>query len=107
MKNLLFLCVCLWALATPLRAVAGPPDIIVVRIYEGNNITAFITRGAGKTEKVSFGNGTTDENMTLASEGYYQLFQRLYQEGYTLQSTITAPRSAYNAYHTLLFVKTQ
>ena len=106
MKNLLFLCACLWALATPLRAVAGPPDIIVVRIYEGNSITVFITRGAGKSERVEFNNGVNDKNMTLASEGYYQLFQRLYQEGYTLQSTLTAPRTVTAAYHTLLFVKT-
>ena len=80
MKNILLLCVCLWALATPLRAaVVGPPaDIVVVRIYEGNSITAFITRGTGKTEKVEFNSGTDDKDMTLASEGYYQLFQRLY-----------------------------
>ncbi|MEJ7658682.1 MAG: hypothetical protein WKG07_03180 [Hymenobacter sp.] len=45
--------------------------------------------------------------MTLASRGYHQLFQRLYQEGYALQSTITAPRGPVAAYHTLLFVKTQ
>lgn len=102
MKNLLFLCACLWALATPLRAVAGPPDIIVVRIYEGNSITAFITRGAGKTEKVSFENGITDENMTLASEAYYKLLQRLYQEGYTLQSTFS-PGTVGTI--TLLFIK--
>ena len=108
MKNFLLLCACLLALATPLRAAAGPPaDIVVVRIFEGNSITAFITRGTGKTEKVEFNSGSNDKNMQLAGEGYYQLFQQLYQQGYTLQSTVTAPRSTVAAYHTLLFVKTQ
>ena len=107
MKNILLLCACLWALATPLRAAVAPPaDIVVVRIYEANSITAFITRGAGKSEKVEFNSGVTDKNMKLAGEGYYQICQQLYQQGYTLQSTITAPWGA-GAYHTLLFVKAQ
>ncbi len=109
MKNILLLCACLLALAAPLRAAVAPPvDIVVVRIYEGNSITAFITRGTGKSEKVEFNSGTTDKNMQLAGEGYYQLFQQLYQQGYTLQSTITAPGNlTITAYHTLLFVKTR
>jgi hypothetical protein len=103
MKNLLLLCACLLALAAPLRAAAAPPaDIVVVRIYEGTHITAIITRGEGKSEKVEFENGVSDKWLTQSGAGYYKLFERFYAEGYVLQSTMT---SGAGAYTTLLFVK--
>lgn len=95
----------MWALAQPLRAVAGPPDIVVVRIYEGANVTAIITRGAGKSEKVEFPAGVSAKNLTRTSEGYYQLFEKLYQEGYTLQSTMPTANSPASSFLTLLFVR--
>ena len=107
MKKLFFLCVCLLVLAAPLRAAAAPPEIIVVRIYEGTStITAFITRAEGKSEKVEFNRGITDKHLMQSSEGYYKLFQRLYQEGYALQTSFAMPRDNDTGYTTLLFVKT-
>ncbi|TFZ68864.1 hypothetical protein E4631_02045 [Hymenobacter sp. UV11] len=104
MKNILLLCACLLALATPLRAVAGPPaDIVVVRILEFNgNTTAIITRGEGKSEKVEFASGYSDKKQIQGGEEYYKFLQRLYQEGYTLQSSFS-PGTGGTV--TLLFVK--
>jgi hypothetical protein len=108
MKNLLLLVAALWLLATPLRATAGPPTIVVVRIYESViKVTAIITRAEGKSEQVEFDKGPYNKRLVQSSEGYYQLFQKLYQEGYSLQSTFTAPNGENNSYTTLLFVKAQ
>ncbi|MGI4875678.1 MAG: hypothetical protein ACRYFX_31360 [Janthinobacterium lividum] len=107
MKKLLLLCACLWALALPFRAVAaGPPDIVVVRISDGigGTITAIITRGEGKSERVTFDSSRGDKGLIAASEGYYKLVHQLYQEGYTLQSTFSSS-GAFVV--TLLFVKPQ
>ena len=105
MKKLLLLCVCLLALASSLRAAAAPPEIIVVRIYEGTHTTIIITRGEGKSEKIEVENGVTDKKLTQASESYYKVFERLYQEGYALQSTFSNIYSANTGFTTLLFVK--
>ncbi len=106
MKNLFLLCACLLALAAPLRAAVAPPaDIVVVRILEGRSITAIITRGDGKSEKIEFDRGASDKNLTQSSEGYYKLFHQLYQEGYSLQSTFSTSLSNGTGFITLLFVK--
>jgi len=106
MKNLLLLCACLLALATPLRAVAGPPDIVVVRISERIGIVvATITRGEGRTEQVIFAQDTGNKKNMQGSEGYYKLYQQLYQEGYTLQNSFSAAGEYGGTYITLLFVK--
>ena len=105
MKKLLLLCACLLALASPLRVQADPPEIIVVRIYEGGKTTIIITRGEGKSEKVEIENGQSDKKLVQASEGYYKIFERLYQEGYTLQSTFSSVYSPSIGFTTLLFVK--
>lgn len=105
MKKLLLLCACLLALASPLRAAVSPPDIIIVRIYEGRKTTIIITRGEGKSEKVEVENGFTDKKLTQASEGYYKVFERLYQEGYTVQSTFSTVYDATSGFTTVLFVK--
>jgi len=105
MKKLFFVAACLWVLAAPLHAVAGPPTIVVVRIYDsGASITAVITRGEGKNEKIEFNSGVSDKKLTQASEGYYKFLERLYQEGYSLQSTIN---NGNTGLITLLFVKNQ
>jgi hypothetical protein len=105
MKKLLLLCACLLALATLPSAVAAPPDIVVVRIYEGMHTTIIITRGEGKSEKIEVENGITDKKLLQANEGYYKVFERLYQEGYTVQSTFTTVYDANRGFTTLLFAK--
>jgi hypothetical protein len=106
MKKFLLLCACLLALAAPLRAAMAPPQLVVVRIYEGmSTVVAIVTRGEGKSERVEFEKGSSDKRLITSSEGYYKLFQRLYQEGYTLQSTLSAPHSPDTSFTTLLFVK--
>ena len=105
MKKIILLCTCLLALAAPLRAAVAPPEIIVVRIYEGRKTTIIITRGEGKSEKVEVENGFTDKRLMEASEGYYKVFERLYQEGYTVQSTFSTVYDASSGFTTVLFVK--
>ncbi len=105
MKKLLLVGACLWALATLPSVAAAPPEIIVVRIYEGSHTTIIITRGEGKSEKIEIENGIADKRLTQASEGYYKVFERLYQEGFTVQSTFTTVYDANRGFTTLLFVK--
>ena len=104
MKKLLVLCACLLALAT-LPSAAAPPDIIVVRIYEGRKTTIIITRGEGKSEKVEVENGFTDKRLIEANEGYYKVFERLYKEGYVVQSTFSTVYDAASSFTTVLFAK--
>ena len=106
MKNLFLAlsCALLLALSLPLRSVAaGPPEVVVVQIWEGggNKVTAVISRGTGQSEKVEFGSGVTEKGLTQAGEGYQTLIQRLYLEGFTLKSTFGSP------YVTLIFTKEQ
>jgi len=105
MKKLFLLCACLLILAAPLRAVVAPPEIIVVRIYEGRKTIIIITRGEGKSEKIEVENGLTDKKLMEASEGYYKVFERLYQEGYTVQSTFSTVYDASLGFTTVLFAK--
>lgn len=105
MKKGFFLCACLLALATRPAAAAVPPEIVVVRIYEGSHTVIIITRGEGKSEKIELENGTTDKRLTRGSEGYYKVFEQLYQEGYTVQSTFSTLYDANQGFTTLLFVK--
>jgi len=106
MKKLLLLGACLWALAAaPARAQTEPADIVVVRIFDnGVSVNAIITRGEGKNEKVAFTSGGLDKRLQASGEGYYNLFQKLYQEGYMLQNTFGAGDSGLT---TLLFAKNQ
>jgi len=105
MKKLFLLCACLLALAAPLRAVAAPPDIVVVRIYEGAHTTIIITRGEGKSEKVEIENGISDKKLIQANEGYYKVLEQLYREGYTVQSTFATVYDSNRGFTTLLFAK--
>jgi opacity protein-like surface antigen len=105
MKKLLLLWACLLALASPLQAAAAPPDIIIMRIYESRKTTIIITRGEGKSEKIEVENGFTDKKLIEANEGYYKVFERLYQEGYTVQSTFSTVYDATSSFTTVLFVK--
>ncbi len=105
MKKLLLLGAGLWALATRPSVAATPPDIVVVRIYEGTHTTIVITRGEGKSEKIEVDNGITDKRLIQANEGYYKVFERLYQEGFTVQSTFTTVYDANRGFTTILFTK--
>lgn len=105
MKKLLVAGACLGALAGAAQAQAGPPDLVVVRIYEGDvKIHVSITRGQNTSEVLEFDNGTSDKNLTRSGQGYYQLFQRFYQEGYVLQSTFSAAKNR-NSTVTLPFTR--
>jgi hypothetical protein len=105
MKKLLLPGACLWALATLPSVAATPPDIVVVRIYEGAHTTIIITRGEGKSEKIEVDNGLTDKKLIQANESYYKVFERLYQEGFTVQSTFATVYSATVGFTTILFTK--
>lgn len=105
MKKLLLTGACLWALATLPSVAATPPDIAVVRIYEGGHTTIVITRGEDKSEKIELDNGLTDKKLIQANEGYYKVFERLYQEGFTVQSTFTTMYSASVSFTTILLTK--
>lgn len=105
MKKLVLLCACLLALAAPLRAAVAPPEIVVVRIYEGSHTVIIITRGEGKSEKVEIANGITDKKLIQASEGYYKVLEQLYQEGYAVQSTFSTLYDTNRGCTTLLFAK--
>jgi hypothetical protein len=108
MKKVLVLSACLWALAGPAQAQAGPPDIVVVRVRDYRTSAAiFTTRGEGKTEKQEFkGEGLSfDKGMIAVNEGYYKVLTQLYQEGYVLQNSSGASGESGGGVITYLFVK--
>ena len=109
MKKLLFLGACLWVLTGRAEAQTVPADVVVVRLDErGLTRTAYITSGEGKTEKIQIKTGLagTDKTEQLMSEGYHAIFQKLYQQGYVIQSSFNAYNgSPGGGVTTLLFVK--
>lgn len=108
MKKLLLLGACLWALSVnPVLAQAADPDIVVVRVNEYiGSVDMVISHGPGKSEFLKFENGTNQKRLTSSAEEYYKVFSKLYQQGYTLQSTFTAALASANSSNTtLLFVK--
>lgn len=98
MKKLLYLlallcCIGLptWAIRSARTQAAGKPDIVVVRIREGEfKVRAVITRGKGKNQLVEFETGSREQGLTSSAEGYYGLLEPLYQEGYVLKSTFSS-----------------
>jgi hypothetical protein len=116
MKKILLFWACLLALASPLQAAVAPPEIVVVRVYcsYGCPIKAVITRSEGKSELVDLRYKHADSSMSRSeeelmqnNESYYRLCQRFYQQGYTLQSTLTSPLDNTDSYATLFFAKAQ
>jgi hypothetical protein len=102
------LCACLWALAGPAQAQAGPPDIVVVRVRDyKTSAYIYITRGEGKTEKIEAdAKGLSlDKGMTAVSEGYYKVISKLYEEGYTLQNSGGVSDPSTGGILTYIFVK--
>jgi hypothetical protein len=103
MKKLLFLGVCLVALASqPALAQTGEPPVIVVQLYYTGLFTAHITitRGDNKTEDIEFKETSTRDYTT--AQAYQRVLVRLYQEGYALKSTF---KSGENQPVTLIFDK--
>jgi glutathionyl-hydroquinone reductase len=107
MKKLFWLCACLVAVCvSPVLAQATNPEIVVVRVNEyRGKIKMTIVRGPGKTQYVELENGVTEKGLAASGEAYYTQFAKLYQEGYSLQSTFTATIDATTTNTTLLFVK--
>lgn len=108
MKKLLLLGACLWALGlNSVMAQAAEPDMVVVRICEFySSVEMAISHGAGKSEYLKFANGSSKKDLIASAEGYHKELLKLYQQGYTLQSTFTTtlgPGTVNNT--TLVFVK--
>ncbi|MFD2721332.1 hypothetical protein ACFST9_21635 [Hymenobacter monticola] len=107
MKKLLFLGACLWALSVnPVLAQTATPDIAVVRVHEYDTSTQLaLTYGEGKTEILKFDNGVRDKSLMASAEGCHRLMLKLYQAGYTLQSTFSGTPTASSTVTTLVFVR--
>ncbi|MBO2010886.1 hypothetical protein [Hymenobacter negativus] len=107
MKKLFWLGACLLALSVhPVKAQATNPEIAVVRVYEYETwVELVIVRGPDQSEILKFDSGTTEKSLTKSGKGYYNALFKLYQEGYSLQSTFTATPTAAGSFTTLLFVK--
>lgn len=96
MKTLLLLGAWLWALGASAQAVAPPsavPQVVVLRVVDyQTKATIFVARGAGQTEEIEIKTPFMgyDKSMVLVSEGYQVVLQKLYQEGYRLQSTVSS-----------------
>jgi hypothetical protein len=88
MKNLLFLGVCLLALASqPVKAQTGGADVITVRIIaSGGRVYIATSTGLGKTEIVEVEVPTyTNKNLGQIADIYQQTIAKLKQQGYTLK----------------------
>jgi hypothetical protein len=87
-------------------AQAASADIVIVRLNDSaGNVRLVVERGTEKPEIVEFEGGYTEKSNRLSAKGYYEVFAKLYQQGYILQSTIPGPSGAGGALSTLLFVK--
>ena len=107
MKKLFLLFACLLALlANPVKAAAGDPEIVVIRIYEyASSVDMSITRGPDKTEYLEFKNGSSEKKLAASGQGYHKVLFKLYQEGYVLQSTFTSQLNAGSSLTTLVLIK--
>lgn len=90
--------------SSPVMAQTGGPDVVVVRIVEGAAVYVTITRGVGKSEEFEFANRYHGKGSASTVESYHQLVSKLYQEGYSIKSTIATGNSASTI---LIFVKGQ
>ena len=107
MKTLLLsICLLLFS-GQSLRAQAAPPEIIIARIIEySGTVDVLITRGPGKSEYLEFNSGPFKKQLITASEKYYDFLNKLYQEGYVLQSTFTSISDSNSSTTTLVLAKT-
>jgi hypothetical protein len=105
MKKLLLLCVCLLAVcSSPMMAQTGEPQVIVVQVYyTGLGVGHLtVTRGEGQTEAIEF--KQTNPKQTTQAETCQRVFNKLYQEGYSLKSTFSPGAGTIS---TLIFAKGQ
>ncbi|TVT39621.1 hypothetical protein FNT36_18440 [Hymenobacter setariae] len=105
MKKLLILGACLVALASqPVLAQTGGPEVVIVKIWEGEAILSItIARAAGKPEVLTY------KTKELREEGAsavltQKALAKLYQEGYMLKGTYGGNQGYLS---TLVFVKGQ
>jgi hypothetical protein len=107
MKKNFLLFACLLALrANPVKAAAGDPEIVVIRIHEFiTSVDMSIIRGPGKTEYLEFKSGSSNKRLEESGQGYYKVLFQLYQEGYVLQSTFTSQVASDDSFTTLVLVK--
>jgi hypothetical protein len=105
MKKLLFLGACLVALASqPVIAQTSVPQVIVVQVYFTGLGTGHltVTRGEGQTEDIEF--KQTNIKQATEAETCQRVFEKLYQEGYSLKSTFSPGTGGIS---TLIFAKGQ
>ncbi|MDF7814774.1 hypothetical protein [Hymenobacter sp. YC55] len=93
-------------------AVTAPedPTVVVVRVLERtSSILVVIARGTATPETVEFANGSSDKRAIPAAIGYQLFISKLYEQGYTLQSTISGGGKGGVdndiLYSTLIFIK--
>ena len=110
MKKLLLVCACVLALwVSPLKSVASEPSVVIVRIADGGgNVHMALTGPNGRKEVLEFKAQTSLNtkgflgSLQAASQGYHNVIEKLYREGYELKSTILNPTTNLT---TLIFVK--
>jgi hypothetical protein len=104
MKKLFFLGACLMALASqPAMAQTGGADVVVVRLADGTSASQLIiVRGPGKNEQIDLLTSTNTKGLISSGEAIQQAIAKLYQEGYSLKSSISGYQGSVS---TLVFVK--
>lgn len=110
MKKLLFLGVCLVALASqPVLAQAESTEVIVVRIQESSVRTHLTIERAGQEpqEKEFDRDSRIGRKWPRASKGYYEALAPFYQQGYQTQAVIpgTSFSNGGSTYSTLILTK--
>jgi hypothetical protein len=109
MKKLLFLGVCLVALASqPVMAQTGGAQVAVVRITEfPATVYVSLTKTEGKSEQWKFDSGRMGKRLDDSGQGYHKLLTDLYQQGYHLQSTFSTEIESDISRTTMVLVKGQ
>lgn len=112
MKKLFFWGACLVALASgPAVAQTGGVETVVVTVENNLGLHIVISRGPGKSEVVEVSYKEVRQNPTAEEEGLQQVFNKLFQQGFSLQGTYGgggAGRSGSFLFNnTLIFTKRQ
>jgi hypothetical protein len=93
MKKLIFFAACLVALTSqPVLAQTGGPEVVVVRVLDGNprDLRILVSYGEGKTEVTTVKSTMGKDGQEAINETYQKVLQKLYQAGYTLKSSFSA-----------------
>jgi hypothetical protein len=79
--------------SSPVRAQAGGPDVVVVRVLEDSKKLQFsISRGQQELEQIEIKLGKE----VKAASAYYTALSKLYAQGYVVQAVIPGLNSSYN-----------